>query len=209
MADADPPADIVDRLRLIRTPHVGPVTYRQLLRRFGSARAALDALPDLARRGGRAAAPADPSVVAREIETVRRLGARHLFVDDPAYPALLAQLDDAPAVLTLCGALPAPGRPTVAIVGARNASAAACRFARGLAHDLAAQGATVISGLARGIDTAAHMGARHMALEVNVNNAAAQSLYESYGFEKFSIRKGYYSNVDGTRSDAICMRKAL
>lgn len=159
MADADPPADIVDRLRLIRTPHVGPVTYRQLLRRFGSARAALDALPDLARRGGRAAAPADPSVVAREIETVRRLGARHLFVDDPAYPALLAQLDDAPAVLTLCGALPAPGRPTVAIVGARNASAAACRFARGLAHDLAAQGATVISGLARGIDTAVHMGA--------------------------------------------------
>ncbi|OWK29767.1 DNA-processing protein DprA [Sphingomonas mucosissima] len=160
MADADPPADAFDRLRLIRTTGVGPVTYRQLLRRFGSARAALEALPDLAKRGGgRAAAPADPKVIAREIETVASLGARHLFLDDPAYPALLAQLDDAPAVLTVRGALPDAVRPAVAMVGARNASAAACRFARGLAHDLAAEGATVISGLARGIDTAAHMGA--------------------------------------------------
>ncbi|MCC2981593.1 MULTISPECIES: DNA-processing protein DprA [unclassified Sphingomonas] len=160
MADADPPADAFDRLRLIRTTGVGPVTYRQLLRRFGSARAALDALPDLAKRGGgRAATPADAKMVAREVEAVARLGARHLFLDDPAYPALLAELDDAPAVLTVRGTLPPPTRPSVAIVGARNASAAACRFARGLAHDLAAEGATVISGLARGIDTAAHMGA--------------------------------------------------
>jgi DNA processing protein len=160
VADADPPADALDRLRLIRTAGVGPVTYRQLLRRFGSARAALDALPDLARRGGgRAATPADPKVIAREIERVAAIGARHVFLDDPAYPALLAELDDAPAVLTVRGALPEASRPTVAIVGARNASAAACRFARGLAHDLAREGAIVISGLARGIDTAAHMGA--------------------------------------------------
>ncbi|SEJ60806.1 DNA processing protein [Sphingomonas sp. OV641] len=160
MADADPPADAFDRLRLIRTPGVGPVTYRQLLRRFGSARAALEALPDLAKRGGgRAQTPPDPKVITREMEAVAQLGARHLFLDDPAYPALLAELDDAPAALTLRGTLPEASRPAIAIVGARNASAAACRFARGLAHDLAAEGATVISGLARGIDTAAHMGA--------------------------------------------------
>jgi DNA processing protein len=161
MADGDPPrADDGDRLRLIRTAGVGPVTYRHLLRRFGSARAALDALPDLARRGGgRAIVPADPQVVAREIEAVARLGARHLFLDDRDYPALLAQLDDAPAVLTVRGALPFTHRMAVAIVGARNASAAACRFARGIAHDLANEGVTVVSGLARGIDTAAHVGA--------------------------------------------------
>lgn len=161
MAEGDRlPSDGLDRLRLIRTPGVGPVTYRHLLRRFGSARAAIDALPDLARRGGgRSALPADPRVIAREIEAVAALGARHLFLDDPAYPPLLAQLDDAPAVLTIRGALPPAGRRTVAIVGARNASAAACRFARGIAHDLAAEGVTIVSGLARGIDTAAHVGA--------------------------------------------------
>ncbi|WBH15248.1 DNA-processing protein DprA [Sphingomonas radiodurans] len=160
MADADATQEDHDRLRLIRTPGVGPVTYRHLLRRFGSARAAIHALPDLARRGGgRASVPADPALIAREIAAVERLGARYLFIDDPLYPALLAQLDDAPPVLTLRGTLPPAEGLTVAIVGARNASAAACRFARGIAHDLAAQGVTVVSGLARGIDTAAHMGA--------------------------------------------------
>lgn len=160
MADGDPRPSDSDRLRLIRTPGIGPVTYRQLLRRFGNARAAIDALPDLARRGGgRVITPADPRVILREIETVARLGARHLFLGDPDYPPLLAQLDDAPAVLTLRGALPRAGQATVAIVGARNASAAACRFARGIAYDLAAEGVTVVSGLARGIDTAAHVGA--------------------------------------------------
>ena len=148
-----------DRLRLIRTPGIGPVTYRQLLARFGSAGAALAALPDLARRGGgRAAEAPDERTIAREMETVAKLRARHLFLGDADYPALLAELDDAPAVLTVRGTLP-PARPTVAIVGARNASAAACRFARGIAHELGQEGATVVSGLARGIDTAAHLGA--------------------------------------------------
>lgn len=161
MVDADPLLhDPADRLRLIRTPGVGPVTYRQLIRRFGTAAAALRALPDLARRGGgRSGAPPDPGTIAQEVDRVAALGARHLFVDSPDYPRLLAELDDAPPVLTICGALPAPDARIVAIVGARNASAAACRFARGLAHDLAAEGAIVVSGLARGIDTAAHMGA--------------------------------------------------
>ncbi len=159
MADADRPIDSAfDRLRLIRTPGVGPVSYRQLLGRFGTARAALEALPGLARRGGRVSAPAEPAVIERELAAVAKLGARHLFLDDLDYPPLLAELDNAPAVLTVRGTLPAAGRPIVAIVGARNASAAACRFARGMAHDLAAEGVSVVSGLARGIDTAAHMG---------------------------------------------------
>ena len=160
MAEGDASHDTaVDRLRLIRTPGVGPVTYRQLLRRFGSARAAIEALPDLARRGGRATTPADGALVERELAAVARLGARHVFLDDLDYPPLLAELDDAPAALTIRGTLPPAAQLSVAIVGARNASAAACRFARGIAHDLAAEGVSVVSGLARGIDTAAHMGA--------------------------------------------------
>jgi DNA processing protein len=152
--------DAADRLRLIRTPGVGPVSYRQLLDRFGTAAAALTALPDLARRGGgRTPVPPPPAQVERELATLATIGARLLFLGEPDYPALLAELDDAPAVLTVRGDLALASRRTVAMVGARNASAASCRFARQLAHDLAREGAAVVSGLARGIDTAAHQGA--------------------------------------------------
>lgn len=151
--------DAADRLRLIRTPGVGPVAFRQLLARFGTAAAALDALPDLARRGGGAPRLPDAATIAREREAVARIGARHLFLGEADYPALLAELDDAPPVLTARGDAALTRAPTVALVGARNASAASCRYARGLAHDLAARGATVVSGLARGIDSAAHQGA--------------------------------------------------
>lgn len=158
MADADPHSAI-DRLRLLRTPHIGPVTYRQLIQRFGSAGAALDALPMLAARGGRRDfRPAALADVQRELAMIDRLGARPLFVDDPAYPLLLRQMESAPPMLTVRGSLDLLRRPVIAIVGARNASAAACRFARGLAQQLASEGATVVSGLARGIDTAAHVG---------------------------------------------------
>ena len=151
--------DPAARLRLIRTPTIGPVTYRQLLARFGSAEAALDAIPLLARRGGgRPPALADPRTVAAEIARVADLGARHLFLDDPDYPFLLAQLENAPPALIVRGDLSLVRRPCVAIVGARNASAAACRFARELAVGLGDGGATVVSGLARGVDTAAHVG---------------------------------------------------
>jgi len=151
----------VARLRLLRTPGIGPVSYRQLIARFGGAAAALDALPALARRGG-GAPPVPPPVaaIAREQATVARLGARYLFLGDAGYPTLLATIGDAPPALIVRGdpaLLAVPLR--VAIVGARNASAAACRFARLLAHDLAAAGVLVVSGLARGIDTAAHVGA--------------------------------------------------
>jgi len=153
-------ADAAARLRLIRSANIGPVTYRQLIARFGDAEHALAALPMLAMRGGgRAPAIADTALIAREMAAVDRLGARYLFVDDPDYPALLAELDNAPPALILRGHADLLERAGVAMVGARNASAAACRFARQLAQDLAAAGVVVVSGLARGIDTAAHQGA--------------------------------------------------
>ncbi|HEX8553080.1 MAG TPA: DNA-processing protein DprA, partial [Sphingomonas sp.] len=151
--------DDLARLRLIRTPGIGPVSYRQLLARFGTAAAAIEALPLLASRGGgRAPAVAGVDAVARELAAVARLGAGAVFLSDADYPVLLAELDAAPPVIFWRGDLGLARRSCVAIVGARNASAAACRFARALSHDLAAQGATVVSGLARGIDTAAHVG---------------------------------------------------
>ena len=152
-------ADARDKLRLIRSANVGPVTYFQLIARFGSAAAALDAIPNLAARGGgRAPQIARLADVEAEMRAVEKLGARYLFVGEGLYPALLANLDTAPPALIVRGRLDLLERPTIAIVGARNASAAACRFARGLAHDLVGEGCLIVSGLARGIDTAAHQG---------------------------------------------------
>jgi len=149
----------VARLRLIRTPTIGPVTYRQLLARFDSAERAIEALPDLAARGGgKPPRIADASTVEREIARVETLGARYLFIDDADYPPLLAELDNAPAVMTIRGDTGLFARISVAMVGARNASAAACRFARGLAVELGREGVVIVSGLARGLDTAAHQG---------------------------------------------------
>lgn len=151
--------DRFDRLRLIRSPNVGPVAYRQLIARFGSAGAALQAIPDLAARGGaRAFRVAEERRVVAEIEAVERRGGRHIFIGEEGYPALLAEAAAAPPVLMAMGALTLDARPVVAMVGARNASAAACRFARTLGQDVGARGGIVVSGLARGIDTAAHMG---------------------------------------------------
>ncbi|MEQ1549553.1 MAG: DNA-processing protein DprA [Chakrabartia sp.] len=151
--------DRLDRLRLIRSTNIGPVTYFQLIQRFGTAKAALEAIPQLAARGGgRAPRLAELRDVAAEIEAVERLGARYLFLGQGLYPPLLAEIDTAPPALIVRGDLALLDRPAVAIVGARNASAAACRFARELARGLAAEGVVVISGLARGIDTAAHLG---------------------------------------------------
>ncbi|PZO88268.1 MAG: DNA-protecting protein DprA [Sphingomonas sanxanigenens] len=146
-------------LRLIRSANVGPVTYAALLRRFGSAEAALDAIPTLAARGGgRAVALADPRAVEAEFGRVAVLGARHIFIDEPDYPPLLREIESAPPAIIVRGDAGLAARSVVAMVGARNASAAACRFARGLAQDLAREGVVVASGLARGIDSAAHAG---------------------------------------------------
>jgi DNA processing protein len=152
--------DLVDRLRLLRTPGIGPVTYRQLLARFGTPAAALAAVPDLARRGGgRAPALRSREDAEREIARIDKLGAKFLALGQGLYPRLLAELEDAPPLLVAKGDLALLDRQAVAMVGARNALAAACRFARGLAHDLGQHGLIVVSGLARGIDTAAHDGA--------------------------------------------------
>jgi DNA processing protein len=156
---ADRADDRLARLRLIRSAQIGPVTYRQLIARFGSAHAALDALPGLAARGGgRAPRIAGMAEIEQEIRAVERLGARHLFLEDVGYPPLLDQIETAPPVLIVRGDPGLVTRRTVAIVGARNASAAACRFARQLAQSLGEAGVLVVSGLARGIDTAAHQG---------------------------------------------------
>jgi DNA processing protein len=151
--------ETIDKLRLIRTPHIGPVSYRQLIARFGSARAALDALPDLVMRGGgKQLKVASRESVETEMKAVAALGARYLFLDDADYPQWLLHIDNAPPVLTIKGRMELLDHPLVAMVGARNASAGACRFSRTLAYDLGQGGIMVVSGLARGIDTAAHIG---------------------------------------------------
>jgi DNA processing protein len=154
------PARERDWLRLARTENVGPVTFQQLIKRFGTAGAALDALPALARQGGRPSSLAIPSTDAIEAELAAgaALGGRLLTGASPAFPAQLAALDPPPPVIWALGDADLLARPAVAVVGARIASAAGQRFARGLAHDLGAAGYVVVSGMARGIDAAAHEG---------------------------------------------------
>jgi DNA processing protein len=150
----------LDRLRLIRSENVGPVTFRALLRRFGSAQAAIEALPDLARRGGRPTplriCPA--AQAEQELGAADRIGARLLTTDDADYPEALAAIDDAPPLLYMRGDGALLQRAAVAVVGARNASANGRRLAEDIARDLGAAGFVVVSGLARGIDHAAHRG---------------------------------------------------
>lgn len=147
------------RIRLLRSPNIGPVSYNQLLRRFGTAAAALEALPDLAARGGAPYRAAAAERVEAEVAAVRNAGARYLFHDSPDYPALLSALESPPPILTVRGDLGLLVRPSVAVVGARNASAAAVKLSRDFATALSGRGYAVISGLARGIDAAAHRGA--------------------------------------------------
>ena len=139
----------------------GPVTFHQLVTRFGSATGALEALPEIAHRGGRAK-PLTIFPIAeaeREIEAVARLGARLVARGEPDYPAALAAIDDAPPLLTVRGKIELATKRAVAVVGARNASANGRRFARDISAQLGAAGLLVASGLARGIDAAAHEGA--------------------------------------------------
>ncbi len=152
---------LLDHLRLIRTEGVGPQAYRRLLARYGSAAAALEALPRLARAGGRPAPPAIPSreIAADECDRLARLGGRFLLLGTADYPPLLALLPDAPPLLACLGDPAILAARAVALVGGRNATANGVVVAETLAADLAQVGITVISGLARGIDAAAHTGA--------------------------------------------------
>lgn len=153
------PADALAALSLARTEGIGPLTYRRLIARHGTPRAALGALAAWGARRAAPFAPPGEAAMRAEMEAVRRLGGRFLFLGGERYPALLALTEDAPIALALLGDPAALEAPGVAIVGARNASAAGRRIAEGLAEALAAAGHAVVSGLARGIDAAAHLGA--------------------------------------------------
>lgn len=154
-----PDAERFARLRLARTDQVGPVTFRQLLERFGSAERALEALPDLIRRGGGGHAIPPTDQIEREMEAGARLGARLMVLGDADYPDMLAALDPPPPLLWTLGDASLMARPCIAVVGARIASAGGQRIARGLSQQLGEAGHVVVSGLARGIDAAAHTGA--------------------------------------------------
>src|ERR1700722_2218226 len=151
-------AQRLDWLRLIRSENVGPRTFRTLLNHYGSARAALAALPELARRGGATSGPriCSREDAERELVAARELGVALVAVGEPNYPARLREIDDAPPLLAVRGAPAALDRPMLAIVGARNASAAGLKFAERLARDLGDAGFVIVSGLARGIDASAH-----------------------------------------------------
>jgi len=149
------------RLRLIRSENVGPITFRRLLDRFGTAAAALRALPDLARRGGHRVTVHVCSADAAQAEmaALADRGARLIVFGDPEYPAPLAAIEDAPATFSLIGDATLPLRPAIGVVGSRNASAVGRRMAIDLARDLGRAGFVVVSGMARGIDAQAHAAA--------------------------------------------------
>lgn len=148
-------------LRLIRTPNVGPASFRDLVNRFGSAEAALGALPELAASGGATRAVRIPGIAEAEaeMEAASRHGARFVVIGESDYPPALAQIMHPPPLIAMRGGGPVLSTHSVSIVGARNASLAGIKMARKLAGDIGRNGWTVTSGLARGIDTAAHQGA--------------------------------------------------
>jgi DNA processing protein len=151
----------INWLRLIRTQNVGPASFRDLINRFGSAETALEMLPELMMAGGAKRPARVPSVqeAEGELETARKCGARFVGIGEPDYPGILRRMDHPPPLLAVAGNAAVFRLPPVAIVGARNASLAGVKMARLLASELGRDGYSVISGLARGIDTAAHQGA--------------------------------------------------
>jgi DNA processing protein len=172
-------------LRLIRSDNVGPVTFRDLINHFGSAETALSMLPELSQRGGatRPVRIATEQDALREMETAERFGARFVGIGEPAYPAALRQIDGAPPLLAVKGDLRAGVRPTVGIVGSRNASISGAKFAAMIARDCGRAGYATISGLARGIDTAAH----RASLETGTIAAMAGGLDKPYPPENLGL----------------------
>lgn len=150
------PQEKLARLRLARTRNVGPVTYRQLITRCGSAEAALRLIPDMAKRGGKSITPYSKAAAEREIAALHALGGDWVVLGEAAYPELLAHAEDAPPVLFMKGSAHLMEKRCVGMVGARNASAVGRKMAQMLARGLGEAGYVVVSGLARGIDTAAH-----------------------------------------------------
>lgn len=146
-----------DWLRLARTENVGPITFRQILRRFGSAEAALKAVPDMARRGGKRNLTLPPqSAIDDELERIEKIGAKLIGWNEPDYPEALAVIEDAPPLITVRGNVSLLHKRSIGIVGTRNASLNGRKMAETLAHDLGREDIAIVSGMARGIDTAAH-----------------------------------------------------
>lgn len=145
-------------LRLIRSDNVGPATFRDLINHFGTAEAALEALPELSRRGGsnRSFRVATVNDAERELEAAHRFGAVFVGIGEPDYPPALREIDAAPPLLAMKGNRKAATRPSLGIVGSRNASVSGAKFAAMIARDAGTAGYVITSGLARGIDTAAH-----------------------------------------------------
>jgi DNA processing protein len=172
-------------LRLIRSDNVGPATFRDLINHFGSAEAALDALPELSRRGGstRAIRIATIADAEREIETAHRFGARFVGIGEPDYPAALRQIDAAPPLIAAKGDLGVANLPSVGMVGSRNASISGAKFAAMMAREIGRAGYSIVSGLARGIDAAAH----RASLETGTIAAMAGGLDQPYPPENIDL----------------------
>ncbi len=148
-------------LRLFRTENIGPITFYKLIERFGSASEALNTLPELSKRGGRKKPLTAPPMaqIEKEYKALTKFGGKIITVLDKEYPLALTATDDAPPVLSVLGDLSLLNKSCIGIVGARNASLNGQKFARKIAGDLGARNQIIVSGLARGVDTAAHQGA--------------------------------------------------
>lgn len=172
-------------LRLIRSDNIGPATFRDLINHFGTAETALAMLPELSRRGGstRAIRIATEAEAEQELETAARFGARFLGIGEPDYPSALRQIDGAPPLLAVKGDLSAASLPAVGVVGSRNASISGAKFAALMARDIGRAGYAIISGLARGIDTAAH----RASLETGTIAAMAGGLDRPYPPENIDL----------------------
>lgn len=172
-------------LRLIRSDNVGPATFRDLINHFGSAETALEALPELSRRGGstRSIRIATVGEAEREIETASRFGARFIGIGEPDYPAALRQIDAAPPLIAAKGDLEVATLPAVGIVGSRNASISGAKFAAMMAREIGRAGYTIVSGLARGIDASAH----RASLDTGTIAAMAGGLDQPYPPENIDL----------------------
>ena len=172
-------------LRLIRSDNVGPVTFRDLINHFGSAETALAMLPELSRRGGssRQIRVASQAEAERELEVATRFGARFIGIGEPDYPDALRQIDGAPPLLAVKGDTRVLSPPSIGIVGSRNASIHGVKFAAMIARDCGRAGYSIVSGLARGIDAAAHKAS----LQTGTIAALAGGLDKPYPPENFGL----------------------
>ena len=148
--------ELIDRIRLIRSERIGPIAWRHLMQLYGTATAALMALPSLAKRGGTPLFICSRENAIREIDACQAIGANIISLGEADYPPLLAQIEDAPPIITIKGDLALTKKPTIAMVGTRKASMAGLRIAQNIACELGQAGIVVVSGLARGIDKMVH-----------------------------------------------------